>query len=98
MGLVGELELLLLTDLVDVRILLLFFVFFIIVRFLLLFGRNLGNQSLNILEQFVRIDFRDCVDRYIWVVMLESTMNENVPIDLPACVTETLHSVELIPL
>lgn len=98
MGLVGELEFLLLTNLVDIRILLLLFVLFIIVRFLLLFGRDLGDQSLNILEQFVRIDFGDSVDRYIWVVVLKSAMNKDVSIDLPAGVTEALHSVELIPL
>ena len=98
MCLVCESELLCLTNLVNILILFLFFILLVILRFLLLLRRDFLNEILDILKQFVGIDPRDCIYWHIRIIVLKSTMHEDVTVDLPAGMTEALHSIELVPL
>lgn len=103
MGLVGESELFIMADIIDVgRIVFLdgvlasvFTVFFAICSFL---NRlNLLDEMFMLVEELVCIDSSDYVYRDVWGLMLEATMHIDIGIDGPASMAEALQRVEFVP-
>ncbi len=97
MSLIGKSEFLFLSKVVVLRVL---FKSLLAWSFLFAFnfcGLNLLGKMVMLCEKFVCVDSSDHIDWNIGCLVLKSSMHIDIRVNEPACMSESLQRVELIP-